>query len=89
MTVVSKEMVKEALKELMQEEPDFFRTLLNEVASEGENEATQATDHEALVVVSAHAHLINKTEGLTKRQKLERIVAEDFAEYDAVFRKLA
>ena len=25
----------------------------------------------------------------TKRQKLERIVREDFAEYEAVFRKLA
>ena len=88
MTVVDKEMVKEALKPLIQEEPDFFRMLMKEVASEGEQGTTQSAGHEAFAVVNAHAHLTGKTDIVAKKQKLERIVAEDFAEYEAIFRKL-
>ena len=67
--VLDKDMVKEALRELIHEEPETFKTMLKEILAE----MLQQDD----------------TAKQTKRQRLEQIVNEDFAEYEAVFRALA
>lgn len=62
-------MVKEALCELIREEPETFKKMLKEIIAE----LLQQDDNSKQV----------------KRQRLEQIINEDFAEYEAVFRALA
>lgn len=68
-TVLDKETVKEALRELIREEPDAFKTLLEEVLTEEQ--------------------VPGGNEQLSRKEKFDQLLKNNFERFDKTYRALA